>query len=179
MELSRGAAMPESSPPRSAAQRAPARQSAALAQAPSGAGTLELVRVEGGRILIRILDGTGAVLALSPSCPDTAAALEGVEALREYAATAHISDQTGPHSEATRLRPDGQSVNAPRPRGGARSQPGQDLPAGSSLLALQTVKNACATELDHVAGLSGAPNPRRLVGASGPLPAEGMPVEVA
>ncbi len=171
--------MPESSPPRSAAQRAPARQSAALAQAPSGAGTLELVRVEGGRILIRILDGTGAVLALSPSCPDTAAALEGVEAPREYAATSHISDRTGPHSEATRLRPDGRSVNEPLPRGGARSRPGQDLPAPSSLLALETVKDTCATELDHIGGLSGASNPRRVAGSPDPLPTQGMPVEVA
>lgn len=95
MELYCGAVVPDSSLPRSAAQRAPARQSAALAQAPSGAGALELVRVEGGRILIRILDGTGAVLALSPAHLDTAAAVIGVEALRECAATSHISDQTG------------------------------------------------------------------------------------
>lgn len=171
--------MPESSPPRSAAQRAPARQSAALAQAPPGAGALELVRVDGGRIRIRILDGTGAVLALSPSCPDTAAALEGVEALREYAATSHISDQTAPRSEATRLRQGGRSVNGPLPRGGARSRPRQDLPTRSKLLALQTVKDAGATEPGLIADLSGTLHPRPVAGSPAPLPTQGISVEVA
>jgi hypothetical protein len=90
-----------------------------------------------------------------------------------------FTDQTGPSSEATRSRPDGWSVNAPCPRGGARPRPGQDLPARSSPLAEQTVKNACATEPGLIAGLPGALKPRWLVGAPGPLPAEGMPVEVA
>jgi hypothetical protein len=171
--------MPDSSPPRSAAQHAPARQSAALAQAPSGAGALELLRDAGGRIRIRILDGTGAVLALSPDYPDTAAVLEGVEALREYAATSHVSDQTGPHPEATRPRPHGRSVNGSLPRGGAGSLPGQDLPAPSPFLALQRVKDAGAAEPGLVAGLSGALHPRPVAGSPAPLPTQGVSVEVA
>jgi hypothetical protein len=141
--------MPRSSRPRSAAQRAPVRQSVALAR--SGAGALELLRDDGGRIRIRILDGTGAVLALSPSFPDTAAALKGVEALREYAATSHVSDQTAPHPEATRPRPGGRSVNGPLSRGGAGSLP----------------------------GLSGALHPRLVAGSPAPLPTQGVSVEVA
>ncbi len=61
---------------------------------PSGPGKFELVRADGGGFLIRILDGTGAVPALSGSYQDIAAAVRGVEVVRECAATAHISDQT-------------------------------------------------------------------------------------
>ncbi|MDZ4090294.1 MAG: YegP family protein [Arthrobacter sp.] len=61
---------------------------------PAAPGKFELVRADGGRFLIRILDGTGAVLARSGTYPDLAAAVEGVEAVRECAATSHISDQT-------------------------------------------------------------------------------------
>ncbi|MDP9980715.1 uncharacterized protein YegP (UPF0339 family) [Pseudarthrobacter oxydans] len=41
-----------------------------------------------------MLDGNGAVLALSRAYPDIAAAVHGVEAVRECAAAAHISDET-------------------------------------------------------------------------------------
>jgi uncharacterized protein YegP (UPF0339 family) len=72
---------------------------------PSAPGKFEIVRVDGGRFRIRILDGNGAVLALSRTYPDIAAAVEGVEAVRECAATSHISDQTA--------RPPGQEPAAP------------------------------------------------------------------
>ncbi|MDN4643204.1 YegP family protein [Arthrobacter sp. PsM3] len=67
---------------------------AAEAQRPSAPGKFELVRDDRGAFLIRILDGNGAVLALSRTYPDLAAAVEGVESVRECAATSHISDQT-------------------------------------------------------------------------------------
>lgn len=58
-------------------------------------GAFELVRVDAGRILLRILDGNGMILALSGTYPDIDAAVNGVEAVREAAASSHISDQTG------------------------------------------------------------------------------------
>lgn len=61
---------------------------------PSAPGKFEIVRVDGGGFLIRMLDGNGAVLALSRAYPDIAAAVEGVESVRECAAAAHISDET-------------------------------------------------------------------------------------
>lgn len=61
---------------------------------PSSPGKFEIVRVDGGGFLLRILDGNMAVLALSKTYPDIAAAVKGVEAVRECAATSHISDQT-------------------------------------------------------------------------------------
>ena len=61
---------------------------------PTGPGKFEIVRVDGGGFLIRMLDGNGAVLALSRAYPGIAAAVEGVEAVRECAAAAHISDET-------------------------------------------------------------------------------------
>lgn len=57
-------------------------------------GKFEIVRVDGGKFIIRMLDGNGAVLALSRAYPDIAAAVHGVEAVRECAAAAHISDGT-------------------------------------------------------------------------------------
>ncbi|MET3950526.1 hypothetical protein [Arthrobacter sp. UYEF36] len=102
----------------SAAPRAPALRSGPHVPAPAGSGTdqgadvrrpaapgkFELVRADGGGFLIRILDGTGTVLALSGSYPDIAAAVEGVEAVRECAATSHISDQTARTADAGRIR---------------------------------------------------------------------------
>ena len=67
---------------------------AAEVRSPSTPGKFELVRADGGGYLIRILDGNGAVLALSRTYQDKAAAVRGVEAVRECAATSHISDQT-------------------------------------------------------------------------------------
>ena len=67
---------------------------AAAIRRPSAPGKFEIVRVDGGAVLIRMLDGNGAVLALSRAYPDIAAAVEGVEAVRECAAAAHISDET-------------------------------------------------------------------------------------
>ncbi|MCB5292569.1 YegP family protein [Arthrobacter sp. SO3] len=64
------------------------------ARRPSAPGKFELVRDDRGGFLIRILDGDGAVLALSRTYPDLAAVVEGVESVRECAATSHISDQT-------------------------------------------------------------------------------------
>lgn len=61
---------------------------------PSAPGKFEIVRVDGDGFLIRMLDGNGAVLALSRAYPDIAAAVQGVEAVRECAAAAHISDET-------------------------------------------------------------------------------------
>ncbi len=57
-------------------------------------GTFEIVRVDGGGFLLRLVDGDGKVLALSRTYADISAAVEGVEALREGAATSYISDQT-------------------------------------------------------------------------------------
>ena len=77
--------------------RAPARSGRpgrAEIRRPSAPGKFEIVRVDGGAVHIRMLDGNGAVLALSPAYPDIAAAVEGVEAVRECAAAAHISDET-------------------------------------------------------------------------------------
>lgn len=56
----------------------------------SSPGTFELVRAEGG-VLIRLLDGTGALLAFSETYADIAAAVTGVETMRDCAATSHIS----------------------------------------------------------------------------------------
>lgn len=61
---------------------------------PPSYGTFELVRADGGRVLIRLLDGAGALLAVSESYQDNAAAVKGIETVREYAATTHISDRT-------------------------------------------------------------------------------------
>lgn len=61
---------------------------------PSAPGNFEIVRADGGGFLIRMLDGNGAVLALSRAYADIAAAVEGVETVRECAAAAHISDET-------------------------------------------------------------------------------------
>ncbi|GAP56044.1 hypothetical protein AHiyo6_26090, partial [Arthrobacter sp. Hiyo6] len=57
-------------------------------------GTFEIVRGDGGGFLLRLVDGNGMVLALSRTYPDITAAVKGVEAVREGAATSHISDQT-------------------------------------------------------------------------------------
>ena len=57
-------------------------------------GTFEIVRVDGGGFLLRLVDRDGMVLALSRTYPDISAAVKGVEAVREGAATSHISDQT-------------------------------------------------------------------------------------
>ena len=76
---------------------APARSvphKVAKTRRPSAPGKFEIVRVDGGGFLIRMLDGNGAVLALSRAYPDIAAAVEGVESVRECAAAAHISDET-------------------------------------------------------------------------------------
>lgn len=56
--------------------------------------TFEIVRADGGGLLLRLVDGNGMVLALSRTYPDISAAVKGVEAVREGAATSHISDQT-------------------------------------------------------------------------------------
>ena len=56
--------------------------------------TFEIVRADGGGFLLRLVDGNGMVLALSRTYPDISAAVRGVEAVRESAATSHISDQT-------------------------------------------------------------------------------------
>ena len=69
---------------------------------PSSPGKFEIVRADGGGFLLRILDGDLAVLALSRTYPDIAAAVKGVEAVRECAATSHISDQTGGALDAGR-----------------------------------------------------------------------------
>ncbi|MEC5182263.1 YegP family protein [Arthrobacter sp. CG_A4] len=61
-------------------------------------GTFELVRADGG-VLIRLLDGAGALLAFSGTYADIAAAVEGIETMRECAATSHISDRTAPAPE--------------------------------------------------------------------------------
>lgn len=91
---------------------------------PSSPGKFEIVSVDGGGFLIRILDGNRAVLALSRTYPDIAAAVSGVEAVRECAATSHISDQTAGSLVAGRIpaetgpgRPnDGPETGTPRPR---------------------------------------------------------------
>ena len=70
---------------------------------PSSPGKFEIVRADGGGFLLRILDGDMAVLALSRTYPDIAAAVKGVEAVRECAATSHISDQTGGSLDAGRI----------------------------------------------------------------------------
>jgi uncharacterized protein YegP (UPF0339 family) len=57
-------------------------------------GTFEILRVDTGGFRLRLVDGNGIVLALSRTYPDINAAVEGVEAMREGAATSHISDQT-------------------------------------------------------------------------------------
>lgn len=57
-------------------------------------GTFEIVCADGGGFLLRLVDGNGMVLALSRTYPDISAAVKGVEAVREGAATSHISDQT-------------------------------------------------------------------------------------
>lgn len=57
-------------------------------------GTFEIVCADGGGFLLRLVDGNGMVLALSRTHPDISAAVKGVEAVREGAATSHISDQT-------------------------------------------------------------------------------------
>ena len=86
---------------------------------PSSPGKFELVRADGGGFLIRILDGSGAVLALSRTYPDIAAAVQGVEAVRECAATSHISDQTAATPEGARTLAEtghGSLVPGPEPR---------------------------------------------------------------
>lgn len=60
----------------------------------SAPGTFEIVRADGGGFLLRLVDKNGTLLAFSRTYPDISAAVEGVEALREGAATSHISDQT-------------------------------------------------------------------------------------
>jgi uncharacterized protein YegP (UPF0339 family) len=72
-------------------------------------GTFEIVRVDGGGFLLRLLDGDGTVLALSRIYSDISAAVKGVEAVREAAATSHISDQTARQPVRTR------SGRTPRP----------------------------------------------------------------
>ncbi|MHA7222011.1 DUF1508 domain-containing protein [Arthrobacter sp. RHLT1-20] len=59
----------------------------------SSPGTFELVRADGG-VLVQLLDGAGALLAFSETYKDMAAAVKGVEAMRDCAATSHISDRT-------------------------------------------------------------------------------------
>ena len=66
-------------------------------------GTFEIVRADGGGFLLRLVDGNGTVLALSRTYPDISAAVEGVEALREGAATSYISDQTARPPVPTRF----------------------------------------------------------------------------
>ncbi|MDR6508920.1 YegP family protein [Arthrobacter oryzae] len=66
-------------------------------------GTFEIVRVDDGGFLVRLVDGNGTVLALSRTYPDISAAVEGVEAVRESAATSHISDQTARPPVPTRF----------------------------------------------------------------------------
>ena len=80
--------------PRVPGPAAPGAVQVAEVRRPSGPGKFELVRADGGGFLIRILDGNGDLLALSGSYPDIAAAVRGVEVVRECAASAHISDQT-------------------------------------------------------------------------------------
>ena len=91
---------------------APARSgplSRAEIRSPSAPGKFEIVRADGGAVLIRMLDGNGAVLALSRAYPDIAAAVEGVEAVRECAAAAHISDETA-------RSPAPETLTPPRPQ---------------------------------------------------------------
>ena len=76
---------------------------------PSAPGKFEIVRADGGAVLIRMLDGNGAVLALSRAYPDIAAAVEGVAAVRECAAAAHISDETA-------RSPAPETLTPPRPQ---------------------------------------------------------------
>ena len=94
--------------PPSAAKGAHASRGRPLVPAPAGPGTapvdelpwrstpgtFEIVRADGGGFLLRLVDGNGTVLAFSRTYPDISAAVEGVEALREGAATSYISDQT-------------------------------------------------------------------------------------
>ena len=82
---------------------------------PSSPGKFELVRADGGGFLIRILDGNGAVLALSRTYPDLASAVHGVEAVRECAATSHISDQTATSEGARTLTETGPASLVPGP----------------------------------------------------------------
>jgi uncharacterized protein YegP (UPF0339 family) len=60
----------------------------------TGPGSFELVHIDGGGCLLRLLDGNGTLVALSGTYPDIDAAVHGVEAVREYAASSHISDRT-------------------------------------------------------------------------------------
>lgn len=71
-------------------------------------GAFELVAAEGGGVLIRLLDSAGALLVFSRTYPDLAAAVLGVEAVRECAATAHITDRT-----AVSRQPGGTGAGAP------------------------------------------------------------------
>jgi uncharacterized protein YegP (UPF0339 family) len=57
-------------------------------------GSFELVHIDGGGCLLRLLDGNGALVALSGTYPDIDAAVHGVEAVREYAASSYILDRT-------------------------------------------------------------------------------------
>ncbi|WP_104173364.1 YegP family protein [Arthrobacter sp. Y81] len=66
-------------------------------------GTFEIVRANGGGFLLRLVDGNGTVLAFSRTYPDISAAVKGVEAVREGAATSYISDQTARSPVPTRF----------------------------------------------------------------------------
>ncbi|XAS67623.1 DUF1508 domain-containing protein [Micrococcaceae bacterium Sec5.7] len=57
------------------------------------AGTFELVAADNDGVRILLVSGTGSVLAVSGTFGDRAAAAAGVTAIREHAATAHISDR--------------------------------------------------------------------------------------
>ena len=106
--------MPKISQGPSAPNRAPAYRSRHLGAASgpdavpiselpcrSTPGTFEIVRVDGGGFLLRLVDGNGMVLATSRTYPDISAAVKGVEAVRESAATSHISDETVRHPVPT------------------------------------------------------------------------------
>jgi uncharacterized protein YegP (UPF0339 family) len=59
------------------------------------AGYFELFTEARGTYRVRLVDGTGAEIALSVPFQDTGEAVEGINTLREVAATALIRDLTG------------------------------------------------------------------------------------
>ena len=63
------------------------------------AGKFELVAAEQGGVRIRLVNGTGNILAVSGISRDSAAAASGVTEIREHAATVHIVDYSTPPSQ--------------------------------------------------------------------------------
>lgn len=58
------------------------------------AGSFELRAVDQGGVRILLVNEKGKVLAVSGRYLDKAAAAAGITAIREHAATAHITDET-------------------------------------------------------------------------------------